>query len=97
MRLSRLILCGLAVLSAAQLGNAGPLRNLFGRGRGAGCQPTAPVRYAPAPRWVPATPAAPVVVQTSYSGVGVPADATPYPPIRVGVPLPTTCTNCGGR
>jgi hypothetical protein len=88
--LTKLILCGvLAALSAASA-DAGPLRNLFARGRcpGAGCQPPAP---QPAPAWVPATLAGyaqPVVVQTSYSGVGVPVDATPYQPIQVGRPLP---------
>lgn len=94
MRLSRLILCGLVLLSAAQVGHAGPLKRLFGRVRchGVGCRPTA---TQSAPTRVPTTAAA-QVVQTSYSGVGVPIDATPYRPIRLAVPLSTGPACVGG-
>lgn len=61
---------------------------------GCGCQ-SAPAQPQPAPAAQPT----PTVVATSYSGIGVPVDATPYQPIQVGQPLPTSCGpgGCGQR
>lgn len=86
--MKRFLLTTLAVLVAATAADAGPLRALFGRGRchGGGCQPAA---QQPEPQWVPATAAAPVVVRTSYDGLGVPVSPVQYQPIQVGQPLPT--------
>ena len=85
-------------LSAADA-DAGPLRTLAQRIRGCGgCRPPAlaapppSVRYGPAPQLQPP----PAVVATSYDGLGVPADATPYQPIRLTAPLPTCPTCVGG-
>ena len=63
------------------------------RGGCGGCQPTAaPVQYQPAPAVT-----MPVVAQTSYAGVGVPVDATPYQPIRLTRPLPVCSQDGCGR
>jgi len=86
------------VLSAISA-QAGPLRNAVANWRasrgGCGtCQPAtaAPVQYQPAPAVT-----MPVVAQTSYAGVGVPVDATPYQPIRLTRPLPVCSPDGCGR
>lgn len=86
---SKLLLAAVAVwLLSADASACGRLKLLGGGGRAGGrCCPQAAPQF---PAQMVAAPAAltPVVVQTSYSGVGVPVDPTPYQPIRLGRPLP---------
>ena len=91
--LTKMLLRGLAALTVLSGAQAGPIRNAVSawqearqerrEARCGGCGQPVQQQQQAAP--------APTVVTTSYSGVGVPVDATPYTPIQVGQPLPTSC------